>query len=46
LAAGLFVGIEGVRFELGTALSPQVEFGLDELVAALRGAVGALRAIR
>lgn len=43
LPDGLFVGIEGLRFELGTALSPPVELAVDELVAALRGALAAVR---
>lgn len=43
LPAGLFVGIEGVQFEPGTPLSPPVELGLEELTAALRGAIGALQ---
>lgn len=44
LPKGLFLGIEGVSFEPSNELSPQVELCFDELVAALRGAISALRA--
>jgi hydrogenase maturation protease len=43
LPEGLFLGIEGVCFEPLAALSPQVELCFEELVAALRGAISALR---
>lgn len=43
LPEGLFLGIEGVNFEHSAAMSPQVELCFDELVAALRGAIRALR---
>jgi len=39
LPPGVFVGIEGERFETGVGLSPSVEENLESLVAAVREAV-------
>ena len=43
LPPGIFLGIGGRRFEPGTALDPEVEAGIDDLVTATRAAIEALR---
>ncbi|GAB5545613.1 MAG: hypothetical protein SangKO_053730 [Sandaracinaceae bacterium] len=43
LPIGIFLGIGGARFDPGDALTPEVEARVDDLVAAARGAIAALR---